>query len=318
MNLFINNFLEKLFVHKSNNELPFFMQKTKIKLYKNSKPVFTGRFFIGILLFSGIFIQNVSAKGIQQKNKNYLKIEKGIINQLNQERIKNNLKPLIFNPILKKAAQLKVDDIIKNNYFAHISPKGVRAWDLLNKVGYDYKFAGENLAMNFKDAESVHLAWMKSKSHKDNILFKDYTEVAVTIGKKRDGSLIAVQFFGKPINTTIEDIVAGTIARNQGKDILKKKNLTNNKSEEINKNLTKGSGNLMTQIIPSQESDYQNNNGIKLSADQIMNLNNMVLLVIGLVCLLLVVNVWVLEKEDERIIAEAKKIYKVKEALASS
>ena len=77
-----------------------------------------------------------------------------------------------------------------------------------------------------------------------------------------------------------------------------------------------GTGNLLTQIVPDEKATERKSvGGImlgKLSPDQIIGLNNMALLVVGIVCLILVVNIWVLEKEEERIIFEAKQLCRTK------
>ena len=291
----------------------------------------------GVALLSCLFLTKSTFAQNIDGTKSYAHLEKEIINQLNQERVENNLNPLKFNAKLKIGAKVKLNDLIKNNYFAHTSPKGVRAWDILNDIGYNYKYAGENLAMKFDDAKSVHRAWMKSKTHRDNILFADYTEVAVIVGARKSGSLVAVEFFGKPINNKIE--IKKEIKKNTpSKDILKDEEgaviLKDEKnSEEAEMNKVKvgaqidennyydgGTGNLLTQIVPSnkkvlEERTLNNIMAMKLSPDQVMSLNNMALLVVGIVCLILVVNIWVLEKEEERIILEAKKLCKTEEIL---
>jgi|GEM_PF-735775 len=132
-------------------------------------------------------------------------IERGIIDQVNQEREKNGLNQLEINAKLTEAARLKAQDMINKNYFAHTSPSGKDPWGWLNKVDYDYRFAGENLAMDFSSAVGVHNAWMKSKTHKENILLKDYTEIGVAVAEgiiENQSRKIAVQFFGQPIIQT--------------------------------------------------------------------------------------------------------------------
>ncbi|MCX6723023.1 MAG: CAP domain-containing protein [Candidatus Staskawiczbacteria bacterium] len=68
-------------------------------------------------------------------------------NSVNQTRQSSGLKPLIENQKLNQAAQLKAQNMVANNYFAHTSPTGVSPWFWFLKVGYNYKYAGENLAI---------------------------------------------------------------------------------------------------------------------------------------------------------------------------
>jgi hypothetical protein len=92
--------------------------------------------------------------------------------------------------------------MVDNDYFAHTSPQDVDPWHWLEEVEYQYKYAGENLAMDFSSAAAVHKAWMKSESHKDNILSSKYTEIGVAVLEgtiENRQTKVAVQFFGAPL-----------------------------------------------------------------------------------------------------------------------
>ena len=122
-----------------------------------------------------------------------------VIQLVNKERLAAGLSVLSENSQLSKAAQDKVEDMVKNDYFAHTSPQGVSPWYWFEKNGYGYKYAGENLAINFTSAESQHKAWMASPSHRKNILNPNYREIGVAVASgKVDGetSIITVQLFG--------------------------------------------------------------------------------------------------------------------------
>jgi uncharacterized protein YkwD len=124
-----------------------------------------------------------------------------IIQLTNAERTKAGLAPLSSNSKLMAAAKEKGGHMLQEEYFAHISPSGVTPWYWINKHGYSYQVAGENLAIDFSRAEDVVAAWMASPSHKANILHKDYVEtgVAVVSGSFQGGtSVIIVHMFGKP------------------------------------------------------------------------------------------------------------------------
>lgn len=124
-----------------------------------------------------------------------------IVQLTNAERKKAGLNELGINASLAKAAQMKGEDMLKNDYFAHISPTGVTPWFWINKVGYSYQVAGENLAIDFNEAEDVVAAWMASPTHKENMLLPSYTEtgVAVVTGEFQGGtSTIVVHMFGLP------------------------------------------------------------------------------------------------------------------------
>jgi uncharacterized protein YkwD len=93
-----------------------------------------------------------------------------VFNLINKHRADNNLQPLKVNNLLNKAAQQKSEDMVKNKYFSHESPNGVKWTTFIKNVNYDFLVAGENLATGFLSADLLVEAWMQSPSHKDNIL----------------------------------------------------------------------------------------------------------------------------------------------------
>lgn len=99
----------------------------------------------------------------------------------NTERQKNNLATLIPNKLLSQAAQLKAQDMANKQYFAHVSPDGTKPWHWLDVVGYSYDYAGENLALNFTESNDVAHAWMRSPTHRSNILKSAYTEIGTGV-----------------------------------------------------------------------------------------------------------------------------------------
>ena len=92
--------------------------------------------------------------------------------ETNKARAENSIQRVKISPLLSEAAQLKADDMAKKGYFAHTSPEGITPWYWLKKVGYEYIYAGENLAINFFESKEVVNAWMKSPTHRENILDK--------------------------------------------------------------------------------------------------------------------------------------------------
>lgn len=97
----------------------------------------------------------------------------------NEDRKTSGVGELTVNPLLTQAAEMKAQDMIDNNYFAHTSPTGTDPWFWFKKAGYHYKYAGENLAIDFYDTEQVQNAWMNSPTHKKNILNGRYKEIGI-------------------------------------------------------------------------------------------------------------------------------------------
>jgi hypothetical protein len=123
----------------------------------------------------------------------------GVLSQLtNEEREAKNLNILTISPILNEAAKMKAEDMARQGYFAHISPDGKTPWYWIEKVGYDYQYAGENLAINFSDSKDVTNAWMESPTHKENIVKENYTEIGTGIAEgiyKGKNAIFVVQVY---------------------------------------------------------------------------------------------------------------------------
>lgn len=120
----------------------------------------------------------------------------------NNERIKNGLKPLTYNEKLAKAAFEKAKDMFAKNYWAHYAPDGTTPWDFILSSGYQYAYAGENLAKDFMFSEGVVSAWMNSKPHRENILRPNYEEVGFAVVNgvlNGEETTLVVQMFGAPL-----------------------------------------------------------------------------------------------------------------------
>ena len=119
----------------------------------------------------------------------------------NQARAAENLAPLAINGQLVKAALNKAGDMLAHDYFAHTSPQGVTPWAWFDKSGYDYKYAGENLAMGFVNLADQQQAWMNSTEHRKNILNPNFKDIGVAVVQgKIDGAetMLTVEEFGAP------------------------------------------------------------------------------------------------------------------------
>ena len=124
-----------------------------------------------------------------------------IINVTNKERIKENLNPLTANQLLGKAAYDKAQAIMISQKFGHnIIGEKFSHW--IKEAGYQYSYIGENLAVDFYTNEGIIKAWLKSPTHRKNILNEKFSEIGVAVlSGNLDGkeTTLVVQIFGQPL-----------------------------------------------------------------------------------------------------------------------
>lgn len=113
-----------------------------------------------------------------------------LITLTNQQRVSAGLSPLTENTELDASAQAKAQDMLAHNYWAHYGPDGASPWQFMSQAGYQYRHAGENLAMDFVTEDAVMTGWMNSPEHRANILNTDYQDIGIAV---IDGQLLGEQ-----------------------------------------------------------------------------------------------------------------------------
>ena len=159
---------------------------------------------------------------------------KKIVQLTNEIRARVGVPPLKESQTLDTVADGKAEDMLMKQYFAHEGPDKKEVDDWLKSAGYKYLVAGENLAMGFSTPEEVVDGWTKSKTHYENMVDPDFSEIGVgmVVGAfaKTDTTLIA-QYFARPTGektsaeirskTTTPGTLAKTLAMdNQTKKVL--------------------------------------------------------------------------------------------------
>lgn len=122
-----------------------------------------------------------------------------LLSVTNEKRAAVGAGRLEFDNKLSQAAGAKGTDMFANQYWAHISPSGRDPWSFILGAGYNYLFAGENLARDFGDTKSVVNAWMNSPTHRENLLNSRYRDVGFAVVNGKYGShetTLVVQMFG--------------------------------------------------------------------------------------------------------------------------
>jgi uncharacterized protein YkwD len=123
----------------------------------------------------------------------------------NEIRAQQGLTQLQENVQLDEAAKKKASHMFQKDYWSHFAPDGTSPWDFIKQSGYQYEFAGENLAKNFLFSNNVVDAWMNSPTHKENIVRKEYTQVGYAVVNgvlNGEETTLVVQMFGTPLIKT--------------------------------------------------------------------------------------------------------------------
>ncbi|MFC1595168.1 CAP domain-containing protein [Patescibacteria group bacterium] len=181
---------KKYFVpHEHNDHKPHFLRKRAVI-----------SLLVLIIIFEAVFLSQIF---IVFKDTGLLAaILPGVLIDLtNGERESVNEPLLVRNEVLDAAATAKAEDMANKEYFAHVSPEGFTPWYWFDQKGYNFVYAGENLAVNFYDSKDVVEAWMNSPKHKDNVLNEKFREIGIGVAQgiyKEQDAIFIVQLFGTP------------------------------------------------------------------------------------------------------------------------
>jgi uncharacterized protein YkwD len=136
----------------------------------------------------GVNVQEV------RSNANTAAMEKQILELVNGERVRRGLRPLVWDGRLCQAGRDHSRDMGRRNYFSHYSPNGSSVTERVIARGADFRWLGENIAMDFS-ARSAHQNLMRSRGHRDNILKREYRRVGIGVSVSPRGELLVTQVF---------------------------------------------------------------------------------------------------------------------------
>lgn len=168
---------------KENKYKPYLLRKVAILVYS--------LILVFVNSFGGLLgISEARASSITSTN---------IVNLTNKQRASMGLNTLKVDSRLSSAALAKANNMFEEQYWDHYGPNGETPWQFIRGAGYNYVYAGENLAKGFSTAEGVHEAWMASPTHRANIVSGNYKDIGVAVvegvllGKR---TTLVVQMFG--------------------------------------------------------------------------------------------------------------------------
>ncbi len=122
-----------------------------------------------------------------------------VVVAMNEYRAEHHLPPLREDVRLDAAAADRMRDMEDQAYWAHESPDGHSPFTWLAPHGYDYHYAGENLATGFDTTELLVEGWMESPGHRANILSPNFEDCGIAIieglpMRRGSGKSIVVMF----------------------------------------------------------------------------------------------------------------------------
>lgn len=181
--------------------LPHHTNNHRAKLLHHSSLLIIIFFVFGVsLIFSSFSKDNNGVLGIS-----FSITPQDLLVITNQKRQEAGLSALVLDGALTQAAEQKASDMFSKNYWAHIAPDGTTPWFFIRNSGYEYLYAGENLARGYTSSNDVINAWMESPSHKENMLSPHYNDVGFAI---REGALtgeetvLVVEEFGSRVESS--------------------------------------------------------------------------------------------------------------------
>lgn len=117
-----------------------------------------------------------------------------VLDIVNSERTRVGLLPLRLHSQLIVAAQAHSDDMARHNFMSHTGSDGSSPFDRMRRYGYNFRWAGENVASGYSSPQDVMQGWMNSSGHRANILNPNFRDIG--IGYARGNSSYWTQNFG--------------------------------------------------------------------------------------------------------------------------
>ncbi len=120
--------------------------------------------------------------------------ERNMLTLLNEERVRAGLSPLQVDMDLVRLARMKSEDMVARGYFGHVSPTYGSPFNMMDRAGIRYRYAGENLA-GAPTVEAAHRALMASPGHRANILNPNFTHVGIGVAQGGPYRYVYTQMF---------------------------------------------------------------------------------------------------------------------------
>lgn len=149
------------------------------------------------LLFLGLIFGLVRADDKNKSSYELSKEEKTLLTLTNDERTKEELRPLEPHPLLMQIAREHSANMARQGKMTHkLDGKGPA--ERAKGAGYRYARIGENVAWSQGGTlKEILKGWMNSPAHRANIMNKDYREIGLGVAENDKGEKYYTQVFGR-------------------------------------------------------------------------------------------------------------------------
>jgi uncharacterized protein YkwD len=128
---------------------------------------------------------------------NLAQVDAATLCLVDQERARNGELPLTPNAQLQQAAQGHSEEMVSDDYFAHVAPSGLTPVGRVQAAGYipDAQVGytiGENIAwgtLSLATPSAIVAAWIASPEHLANILNGEYRDTGIGVDPAAPASL---------------------------------------------------------------------------------------------------------------------------------
>jgi uncharacterized protein YkwD len=124
-------------------------------------------------------------------------ISNALVAAHNRARAQAGLPPLDVSPVLTAVAQAHADDMAARRRMSHRGSDGSSPFRRMERAGYRFARAAENVAYGQRSVGEVMAAWTGSAGHRRNLLGR-FTEIGAAAATDGSGTRAWCVTFGTP------------------------------------------------------------------------------------------------------------------------
>jgi uncharacterized protein YkwD len=117
-----------------------------------------------------------------------------VFHEVNHERQTSGVTMLVQDECLTALANQRANDMLRRNYFSHVTPDGLTPFDAMRADGCSFHYAAENIAEAPDPLFAVTELW-NSPEHRRNTLDAHYRKIGIGSAVRPDGTEILVEDF---------------------------------------------------------------------------------------------------------------------------